>query len=202
MVPKENTFPDALSGKITMKESVYEHKSGVSISPSSLSPDCECNDFSLFHQKLDEVKDNYDFILIDGPSGNGQEAIAATKSSDGIFIVSEACLESSVAALRMVKIALKLNVPVKGMIINRVVSSRSDMTTKELEELWGTKVVCELPFDPSIEEGFSAQNPAALGKKMKSRWEFRNLSLLAMGQQPEKRQSVLDMIMRILRVRH
>lgn len=202
MVPKENTFSDALAGRISMKECIYEHKSGISIAPASLSPDCECNDFGSFRQKLDEVKDNYDFIIIDGPPGLGEDAIAVAKASDGIFIVSEACLESSVAALRVVKTASKLNLPLKGMVINRVVASRNDMTTKELEEIWGNKVICEFPFDSSIEDGFSSQNPAALGNKIKSRWEFTNLSLIIMGQQPEKKQNILDLIFRILRLRH
>ena len=201
VVPKEHTIIDSLNGTIGIRDAIYTHASGVSILPSSLSSESVCQDFSQLKAKLAEIKDGYDFILIDGASGIGKEALAAAEASDGIFIISEACLESAVAALRMVKTAAKAGVPIKGMVVNRVVRSRTDMTDKELEELWGNQVVCDMPFDASIMEGFSNQQPAVLGKRsIKSLPSLRKLASAVSGEEPAKKESLLGRIMKIFRM--
>lgn len=201
IVPKEHTMIDVVNNTVGINDAIYKHVSGASIIPSSLSPDASCQDFSQLKSKLQEIKEKYDIILIDGASGIGNEVISAMQSSEGIFIVSEACLESAVAALRLVKIATKMNVPIKGMIVNRVIANRTDMSIKELEELWGNSVVAEIPFDSRIAEGFSSQAPAALSGKTKSYESFRKLASSLTGNVPEKKDSFLDMLKKILRLR-
>lgn len=201
VVPKEHTIIDALNSSVGINDVIYKHTSGASIIPSSLSPDAECRDFRQLKPKLQEIKDKYDIILIDGASGIGNDVIAAIEASDGIFIVSEACLESAVAALRMVKIATKMNITIKGMIVNRVIANRTDMSVKELEELWGNNVIAEIPFDSRIAEGFSSQSPAALAGKGRSYESFKNLASTLLGNEPIKKESFFDMIKRILRLR-
>ncbi len=201
VVPKEHTIIDALNSTIGIRDAIYTHASGVSILPSSLSPDSACQDFSQLKQKLAEIKSEYDFILIDGASGIGKEALAAAEASDGIFIISEACLESAVAALRMVKTAAKMNSAIKGIVVNRVVSSRTDMTDKELEELWGNHIICDMPFDASIMEGFSKQQPAVLGKdSIRSLPSLRSLASAVTGEEILKKESLLGRIMKIFRM--
>jgi MinD-like ATPase involved in chromosome partitioning or flagellar assembly len=104
--------------------------------------------------------------------------------------------------LRTVKLASKKGIPLKGMVVNKVISSRNDMSIRELEELWGNSVISEIPFDKAISEGFSNQQPAILsGKDIKSKDSLAKLASALTGETLPKAPSLIEIIMKFIKRR-
>ncbi len=71
------TLNHVLKGKSDIDEAIYEHASGTKIIPASLSVK-ELTKFNLkkFPQKIKNLKNHADFVIIDSAAGFGEEVIA------------------------------------------------------------------------------------------------------------------------------
>ena len=82
---------DAVSGNCSFNEAVYKSKNNKNLYLMAAPFDAE-NELSpaVFKQLVDEIKDDYDFVIIDSPAGIGSGFITAATPADKALIVSNA----------------------------------------------------------------------------------------------------------------
>jgi septum site-determining protein MinD len=139
-------------------EAVYEHESGLKIMPSSLSVK------ELRKIKADRMKDFKedfkkisDYVIIDSGAGLGEEAMAVIGMADELVIVTNPELPAITDALKTVKLAEQLKIPVLGVIVTRVRKNRFEMKPDTVKEMLEAPILGMIPEDLIIQE--------SLGKK-------------------------------------
>ena len=200
IAPKSRTLNDVLENRITMEEAVYSHPCGVGIVPSSLLPARTYPDPEALKEKIRQVRDRYDYILIDAAAGIGREVMASMEASDALIVVSSMELTSAVSACKIIKLAEIMEVPVLGIIANKAFDTRHQMTKAELEELCERKVLGSIPFDRKIPESLHQQKPLVLGRRhSKASHSLRRLASFISGHEYEE-EALLERIRRALSI--
>jgi len=134
------TLNDVLNDQRNINESVYIHKSGLRIIPSSIL----LNDSDVEIGKLKEaIKDlKVDFVIIDAPnlSYDAQEAI---KASDEVLVVANPDHVSIADSLKAIKFAEANGAVVIGILLNK--TGYLDMPVKRIEEILEKPIVAKIP---------------------------------------------------------
>lgn len=162
MLSQEKTLDDVLDGNLDFHQATYIHPCGLHIVPSSLSVRNRYPDPERLKERLTEVKDLYDVILIDGAAGIGREVIAVIQASDGVLIVTNPEMTSIVAAIKAIKISKSLGISPLGIVINKATKEKHELKISDIEELCETKVISTIPFDREILKSIKKMTPVVL----------------------------------------
>ncbi|MFH7880731.1 MAG: cell division ATPase MinD [Candidatus Aenigmatarchaeota archaeon] len=162
MLSQENTLNEVLAEKIDVTQAIYIHPSGVHIIPSSLSAMVEYPDVGKLKEKIDKIKDNYDYVLIDGAAGIGKEVISTIKASDKILLVSNPDMTAILSMIKAKKIVHMLNNSLYGLVLNKVEGKKYEMKKEKIEELSEVNIIGEVPFDKKVIESISKMTPIVL----------------------------------------
>lgn len=201
IVPKEQTFMEVLKNEIPIDDAIYMHPSGVNLLPASLVPSSYYPNPEGIKDKLAEIRDRYDYVIIDSAAGIGNEVLCAMDASDGVFVVTNADLTSSVSALKIIRIAEMQNVKVAGIVLNKVTGAKFEMKISEIEELCGRRVVGVVPFSNVIPESIANQAPfITKGFHTKPGESIMKLASFITREEYEE-ENILKKIIRILTLR-
>jgi MinD-like ATPase involved in chromosome partitioning or flagellar assembly len=159
-------------------------------------------DTSKLKEKIDKVKDNYDFVLIDGAAGIGREVISTIKASDQILLVSNPDMAAIISGLKAKKIVHALNVPLRGLVLNKVEGKEHEMKIEQIEELTEARIIGQIPFDKKVIESISKMTPVVLldGRTRASR-SFKKLAAEITEEFYVEKESIWDKIKRFFRLR-
>jgi septum site-determining protein MinD len=150
---------DVLSKDSDAFEAVYEHESGMKIMPSSLSvTELE----KLKPEKMFDFKDEFkkisDYVILDSAAGLGNEATAAIKMADELIIVTNPEMPAIADALKTVKLAERLNIPVRGVIMTRVRKDKIEMQPETVKDMLEIPVIGMIPEDLTIKEALNLKD--------------------------------------------
>lgn len=127
-------------------EAVYEHESGIKVMPSSLSIE-ELK--KIKPEKITEFKPNFkklaDHVIVDSAAGLGHEATSIIKMADEIIIVTNPEIAAITDALKTIKLAEQLKIPVKGVIMTRVKKDKIEMQPENVKEMLELDVLGMIP---------------------------------------------------------
>ena len=200
MLSQEKTLHDVLSGSVNLTQAIYIHPCGLHIIPASLSPTSEYPDPQTLKEKLEEIKNSYDVIFIDGAAGIGREVISAIKASDNVLIVTNPEMTSVLSAIKAIKISRSLGVPILGIVLNRATREKHELKVSDVEELCEAKVIATIPYDKKIPESIRRMTPVVLyDKNAKSVPAFNSLAAQIIGEELRK-EGFLDKLKRFLRL--
>jgi len=183
ILSQERTLDDVLEGSVKLYQAVYIHPCGLHVIPASLSPKTSYPDPEVLKEKVSEVKNAYDFILIDGAAGIGREVIAAITASDSTLIVTNPEMTSILAAIKVIKISKALNVQPIGLVVNKVSNEKHELKKADIEELCETKVISIIPYDKKVSESIKKMSPIVLSHNSPSAKAFRELASLLAGEE-------------------
>ena len=148
-----------LSGKASLADAIYEHKSGTRIIPSSLSVKELRN---LNHSKLKEVgkklRKMADIVIYDSAAGLGEEAVAAMESADELIIVTNPEIPAVTDALKTSKLIEEMGKVTKGLIITRSTNSKGEMPISNISEMMEVPILGVVPEDKSIKKSVLMKN--------------------------------------------
>ncbi|MCK5594294.1 MAG: cell division ATPase MinD [Candidatus Aenigmarchaeota archaeon] len=147
---------DVLNKNAFITQAIYRHSSGFNIIPASLNS-LGANSQALKHMLYD-ILGNYDFILIDAAAGVNKEMTSAIEASDSCIIITNPELSALSNALLAKKIAEKHNIPIKGVVINKITNDKYEVQTKDITEF------LELPIIGTINDHRKVRESIAIGK--------------------------------------
>ena len=118
------------------------HSSGLKILPASIA----LKDLSsIYPEKLKEayhdLKKNSELILVDNAPGLGGDVVNSIKNSDEVLIVTNPDLASVTDALRTLKLAQNMKIPVRGVVLTKVNNKKHQLTRENIEDIIGKKVL-------------------------------------------------------------
>jgi len=155
MPNKGISLHEVLNGEKSIYESVYIHPNGTKIVPSNI------NMWGLLKlsrsniNKIKKLKDYCDIILLDCSPGINGEAEACIKACDELLIVTNPDIPSVTNALKTVVLAKKHKKKIAGVIINKKVGKRYEMSDKNIEEFLGAPIISIVPEDERVRESLT-----------------------------------------------
>jgi len=180
-----NTIHDVLTDKIKIQDAIREHeKGGFSYIPGALMKGY-LYPFKL-KKKLEAVKDDYDYILLDSSPTLNEELLSAMVASDKLLVVTTPDYPTLSTTLHAVKAAKEKKTPIVGLILNKSRGKHFELTVEEIENATGTPVLAVLPDDVRMLEALANAEPASLHAPMTHAVvEYRKLAAAMVGKDYE-----------------
>lgn len=159
----EATLHSTLYGENGLHSAIYEVY-GVDVVPASMDFHSIVDPYKL-KKILEKHKSRYDFIVIDS-SPHHTEMLPAIAAADKIFVVTtpdEATLNTSVKAAN---IARKNNLPIEGVLINKIRDPRYEFNLREIENVFGLPVLARIKDNKKMIEAYYQKVPISVYDKM------------------------------------
>jgi septum site-determining protein MinD len=145
------TLLDVLQDKIPVYQSIYAHKTGVDLIPGNLMAR-EKVSLGNLKEKIKVVAGRYDAIFLDSGPGIGENVREVIEASDELIAVTNPEFLTVTTTYKTVKVAREMEVPIRGVVLNRVEGRRHEMGKEEVENSLHLPVISVVPEDPKIRE--------------------------------------------------
>lgn len=165
--------------------------------PSSFSIDNSINP-ELLKEKVDGIKSQYEYVIIDGAGGIDREATAAIKASDFVLIVVNPDVASVIASIKIIEMTRQLNLPIIGLVVNKFEHKKHGIHLERIRELCESPVIAVIPFDRKLPRLVSEMTPMILhDPKSRVSQSIVNLASHIVGMPTVERPSIWQKIVRI-----
>ena len=155
------TLNDVLMNRGKLFEALYIHSSGLKIIPASLSS--EDVNICRLKEVLEDPFLNDNIVLVDGSPGLERNAITVLKVCPEILLVTTPEIPAVTDALKIVSMCKKTNTKPIGIIVNMYKNKElNQVTSKEIESVFGLPVIGVVPEDNDIKKGIFKGVPCVL----------------------------------------
>ena len=157
-VDLKNTIHEVLNGKAKLNDAIYDHEFGFHVLPASLNS-VNGNNFSSLKFKVQQLKKDYDFILLDSSPSLNNEMLATIIASDELYVVSTPDLPTLSTTLMAVKLAKEKKMKINGMILNKVRGKNYELKPYDMERLSGVPLIGVVNENVRVLEALSKVKP-------------------------------------------
>jgi CO dehydrogenase maturation factor len=114
-------------------------------------PGCYCYANTLCKKYVDEMAENYGYVVLDNEAGMEHLSRRTTHNMDLMFAVTDSSVRGIQAAGRIRDLVqeLKVNIGEILLVVNRVSGDLEEATRREIDRL-GLRVAGVVPADPSV----------------------------------------------------
>jgi septum site-determining protein MinD len=173
---------EILDREINILEGVHVHSSGLRFIPASIS-------FNTFQPDLLKLRDmltslNY-LVLLDAPSGMGDDVISLIKVCDEIMVITNPDMPSVTDAMKIIQVAMDLDRKEIGLIINKV-SGKDELRVQDIEKVCKIPVLGAIPDHKEFKKSLHHKTPIVLRKPHTSpSIEFKRIGAGVVGKSYE-----------------
>jgi len=162
LLSPETTLKEVIRKNMAVENAIYEHKSGIHIVP--------CNfykgiDLRKFQKIINDLKEKYDYVIVDSGPSYTEEVIAILMVSDKLFFVTTPDYPTLASTVKAAKFARFKDVEIGGIILNRRRRKRYELGKKDVEKTTGLKVIAEIPEDVQVSKSLSKFSPVVWNYK-------------------------------------
>jgi len=155
------TLEDVLINKISPMQAIFIHPTtGIRLLPAPLTT--SQTNLTKLKNVIDELKENYEFVIIDCAPGLGKEVMTAVKSIDQALVVTTPDLPAVTDALKTIDLLERLHKKTLGIVLNRVRNENFELIPEEIESTCGCKVISTIPDSVKIPESISRGIPVTI----------------------------------------
>jgi len=181
LVDPEFTIHHVINNKAHIRKAIYDTGHGFHVLPGSIFYQ-KVNPFKL-REKLKEVEQNYDMIIIDSSPTLNEEILATMLASDELIVVTTPDIATLSTTLRAIRLAKQRKTPINGLILNKVYNKKFELSIKDIEETSGCNILAVIPHDTSIPETQSKYVPLTISKSNSASKEYRRLAGILAGEE-------------------
>ncbi|MDO8556279.1 MAG: P-loop NTPase [Nanoarchaeota archaeon] len=145
-----------LAGHRHIGDAVYQHKSGLKVVPASLL--LSDRDVST-QQMYSHVRQlQADCVVLDVASGFHEQNLQVLRAADEVLLVTNPEWPALTDALKTLQMLRSLNVPCRGVVINKS-GSEHDLSAAQIEDFLQVKVLAVVPFDDEMRFSLRQKEP-------------------------------------------
>ena len=182
IVDPEVTLHHAFSKGHGLKKAIYAYNEKLHLVPGSLGGR-KIRDSHLLKDKIKELKDEYDLVLVDSSPALDEEILSTMHAADKLFVVTSTDYPTLSTTMHAVKVAKEKNTPIAGLIINKARNKKFELTIEDIEDATGVPVVGVIPDDVKMLEALSQTVPIVHhNKKREAVHEYKKLAACILGQ--------------------
>ena len=177
------TLNDVLRGKARMEKAIYPHASGVDVIPASLKlEDLQNIEWRRVRTKLNDVLDDYDFIILDSSPGFNRESLITLGTCKEAIIVTDPIVHTVADAIRAKQASQQLKVAPLGVVLNMVRKKVYELSPREVSHMTELDVLCTIPYDEKVKESTVSKMPV-IDMRSKVNKEFYKLAGFMTGEE-------------------
>lgn len=192
LIDPENTLHDVLNGDSKVEEAIHSYDK-FDLIPASLGSN-KINPLEL-KKHVDLIKKNYDLVLIDSSPSLNSENLAVLLASDEILLVTTPDYASLSTTMKMFKQAKTHNLIITGLIINKALGKKYELSIHDIEQAINLPVMGVLPHDDRILQSIALSTPLVDFKpNSKIANSFRAIAATLIGQDYAEKENFLDKI--------
>ncbi len=154
------TLHHVLNDNHSIFEAIYQHELGFHIIPGKLAP-FETGYLGL-KDKLDELRDIYDVILIDSSPSLNEEMYATMAASDELLVVSSPDYPTLSSTIHAISVAGTKDAKIRGIVINKAYKKKFELSKKDIEGASGAKVLSVIPENFKVVSALSRMQPVVV----------------------------------------
>ena len=182
LIDPKITIHDVLSSRVPISQAIHVHDSGLHVIPACVSGN-GINPLKL-KDTIAPLAKQYDVILIDSSPSLGMEVQAVVEASDELLIISNLEFPTISTTLRMIELAEELNVPIRGIVLNRVIGKASKVKIAYLESVFENSIISVIPEDVMVHNAIENRMPVVLySPKSSAGRGFEKLSAILLGEE-------------------
>ncbi|MBR9681277.1 MAG: P-loop NTPase [Candidatus Altiarchaeota archaeon] len=156
---------DLLSGQLPPEKVIYKDpRTGVDIIPGPLHPDIKANlKFNKLRTRLEELGDQYDFIILDTPPWLGRDTRGIPKAVDDAFVIGTPSVAGILEAKKTIEMLNGYDKEVVRVIINFYHGLDYELHPEEIENfLEDVPILGIVPEDEKIRRSLGYGVPAVV----------------------------------------
>jgi septum site-determining protein MinD len=104
---------------------------------------------------LSKISEN---IIIDCAAGLGNEAMSAIKMADELILVTNPEMPAITDALKTIKMAEQEKIPVKGIIMTKVMKNDIEMQPETVKDMLEVPILGMVPYDLSVSKSLNEKD--------------------------------------------
>lgn len=195
---------DVISGVCSLSQALVKDKrnNNLFVLPACKSIDVQKINFSYLEKIINDLKDSFDYILIDSPAGIERGFYNAIKNADEAIVVVTLDISSVRDADKVIGILNSHNIQDVKLVINRVnmkhIEEGISLSMTDAVDVLGIGVLGVVYFDDSVSKGNNKGLPIAHEDKTIAAKCFRNIARRINGESVElikcKKKSWLEKI--------
>ncbi len=157
MADPEVTLHDVINNKSSPAEAVYEYDKNLHIIPGSMLNE-KLNPFKL-REKVQKLKQYYDFIIVDSSPNLNNEMLATMLASDELLVVTSPDYPTLSCTMHAVKIAKERKTPITGLVLNKVRGKRYELKLSDIEDATSVPILAVLDDEDCVLESLANTKP-------------------------------------------
>ena len=123
ILESEKSLHDVLYSQLPIQDAIQKSSFGFDVVTSSLSPKkCQqgrLNPYKL-HNRLSQLKDVYDYIIIDSSPNLNDEILSTMIAADRLVVVTSPDYPTLSCTMHALKVAKEKKTPIVGLVLNKV----------------------------------------------------------------------------------
>ncbi len=181
IINPEVTLHHVLARTANIKDAVH-HVNNLDIIPASIFSKTQINPFIL-KDKLNQVKRQYDFILIDSAPAANDDVLSVILASNSLIFVTTPDYPTLSSTLKSIKIAKERGAVIDGLILNKVHNKDFEISIDVIEKTIEAPVLAVIPYDINVLESLSKFIPFTSHKpRAEGSVEYKKLAAMFTGQ--------------------
>ncbi|MHC1629566.1 MAG: cell division ATPase MinD [Methanoculleaceae archaeon] len=157
------TLHEVLAGQNDIHEAIYEGPNGVHVVPSGLSlQGFERADIERLKDVIEELREEYEFLIIDSPAGISRDGVIPLASADEVILVVTPDIASIINAIKTKSLTEMVGGRVSGSIVNRFSSATDTINRDHLEKVMDLPIIAILPEDASVRRSSAERIPVSI----------------------------------------
>lgn len=109
-----------------------------------------------------KLVDEYEVILLDSPAGISKESVIPLAICDEVILIANPELPSITDALKTKLMAEIVGRRVKGVVINKIMSTKGELAASKIEDLLEVEVLGAIPHDRSVTKAVAFKVPVVV----------------------------------------
>ncbi|MAG52692.1 MAG: hypothetical protein CMH62_01900 [Nanoarchaeota archaeon] len=138
-----NTLNDVFQNKIKIFDAVYKHNLNFHFIASSLIS--RKVDPMKLRNQIKSIRSFYEVIILDSSPSLNEEMLSVMLSSDELVVLTTPDYATLSTTLKAVRVAKQKNIPINGLILNKVRKHKCELSLADIEQATGVHVLGVLP---------------------------------------------------------
>ncbi len=154
---------DVLAGTAELKEAIYDAPNNLHVLPGSISLQSFVNANSdILGDIVESVKEKYDFIVIDSPTGINRNSLLAISLADELIQVVNPDIVSLAGAMKIKNISDNMEKQFLGVMLNRTGVTQNELSPEKIESTLGLRVLEIIPEDSNAKNSLVFKAPVVI----------------------------------------
>ena len=190
------SLQDVLNKKVKLHDAVFEHELGFHVLPSGANEGNQNK--SNLKEVIQELKNNYDAVLLDSSPSVNEEMFSAIAAVDELYMMSTPDIPTLTTTIKAINVARSKKANVNGLILNKVRNKDYELKAEDMERLSGLPLVGVISDNIKVLEALEKVQPVTkLSPLSNVSLEYKKMAARMMNapyQEPKWHQKIIARI--------